>query len=103
MSKPARPQTETMELSIVLPCLNEERTVGKCVAQAADFLKREGLRGEIVVADNGSTDCSREVALENGARWWRSKREATGALCEAQFRRLTAGTSSWPTPTRATI
>lgn len=57
-----------LELSIVLPCLNEERTVGQCVAQARGFLDRNGVAGEVIVADNGSTDCSKEVAARNGAR-----------------------------------
>ena len=56
------------ELSIVLPCLNEERTVGQCVAQAMGFLKDRGVSGEVIVADNGSSDCSREKAAAAGAR-----------------------------------
>lgn len=57
-----------MELSIVLPCLNEERTVGKCAAKALTFLEINGVEGEIIVSDNGSTDHSREVASQFGAR-----------------------------------
>ena len=56
-----------IELSIVLPCLNEERTVGVCVAQARSFLETQNVRGEILVADNGSTDHSVEVAESQGA------------------------------------
>src|SRR6266487_4624817 len=56
-----------IELSIVLPCLNEERTVGKCVAQAKSFLEMQKIKGEVIVADNGSTDCSAEIAESNGA------------------------------------
>jgi len=46
-----------IELSIVLPCLNEERTVGKCVAQAKSFLGMQKMIGEVIVANNGSIDC----------------------------------------------
>lgn len=57
-----------VELSIVLPCLNEELTVGNCVKQAVSFLADSDINGEVVVADNGSTDRSVEIAEANGAR-----------------------------------
>ena len=57
-----------IELSIVMPCLNEEKTVGNCVAQAKSFLKTSKVKGEVIVADNGSTDNSVEIAKKNGAR-----------------------------------
>lgn len=57
-----------IELSIVLPCLNEELTVGNCVKQAVSFLKGSGIQGEVILADNGSTDRSVEIAEANGAR-----------------------------------
>jgi hypothetical protein len=57
-----------LELSIVMPCLNEARTVGTCVEKAARFLASHGIRGEIIVADNGSTDGSPEIARRGGAR-----------------------------------
>jgi glycosyltransferase involved in cell wall biosynthesis len=60
--------TQSVELSIVLPCLNEERTVGQCVKHALSFLDASHVAGEVIVADNGSTDCSREVAACSGAR-----------------------------------
>jgi glycosyltransferase involved in cell wall biosynthesis len=56
------------ELSIVMPCLNEERTVGVCVAKARRFLEKYNVVGEVVVADNGSTDRSVEIATSMGAR-----------------------------------
>jgi glycosyltransferase involved in cell wall biosynthesis len=63
------PDSETpVELTIVLPCLNEERTVGLCVDKAANFLKKENINGEVLVADNGSTDHSTEIACSHGAR-----------------------------------
>lgn len=56
-----------IELSIVLPCLNEEKTVGTCVTKARNFLGRAGITGEVIVADNGSTDRSVEIAQTTGA------------------------------------
>ena len=55
-------------LSVVMPCLNEAATVGICVEKALDALKLHGIRGEVVVADNGSTDGSQQIAREFGAR-----------------------------------
>jgi glycosyltransferase involved in cell wall biosynthesis len=56
-----------IELSIVLPCLNEELTVGVCVSKAIGFLKSHNVNGEVVIADNGSTDKSVEIAEKLGA------------------------------------
>lgn len=57
-----------MELTILMPCLNEALTVEKCVRDALGFLQRSGIDGEVVVADNGSTDGSPELARHAGAR-----------------------------------
>lgn len=57
-----------MELTILMPCLNEERTVAVCVRQAAAFLVHSGMDGEVLVVDNGSTDASVRLATEAGAR-----------------------------------
>src|SRR4051794_37155827 len=56
------------EFSVVIPCLNEVRTVGRCIAKAQESFRRMGLSAEIVVADNGSADGSQAVARESGAR-----------------------------------
>ena len=56
------------ELSIVMPCLNEAETIGTCIQKAQAFLRRYEVRGEIVVADNGSTDGSQAIARLMGAR-----------------------------------
>jgi glycosyltransferase involved in cell wall biosynthesis len=60
--------TDSMELTILMPCLNEARTVAKCVADARGFLQRAGIEGEVLVADNGSTDGSQRLAEQAGAR-----------------------------------
>ena len=56
------------ELTILMPCLDEAATVGKCVAKARGFLDRAGIDGEVLIADNGSQDGSRMLAERAGAR-----------------------------------
>ena len=57
-----------VELSVVMPCLNEQETVGICVRKAMASLREAGIRSEVIVADNGSTDGSVEIAVAEGAR-----------------------------------
>jgi glycosyltransferase involved in cell wall biosynthesis len=57
-----------LELSVVMPCLNEERTLPSCIAKALAAMESHGISGEVVVVDNGSTDRSVSVAREHGAR-----------------------------------
>lgn len=57
-----------VELTILMPCLNESETLQVCVEKALGFLERSGISGEVVVADNGSTDSSRAIAVAAGAR-----------------------------------
>jgi glycosyltransferase involved in cell wall biosynthesis len=57
-----------LELTILMPCLNEAETVATCVRKARGFLERTGIAGEVLVADNGSTDGSVELARDAGAR-----------------------------------
>jgi hypothetical protein len=61
----ARPPT--VEVSVVVPCLNEADTLASCIKKAQEGLARTGIFGEIIVADNGSTDRSVEIARELGA------------------------------------
>ena len=59
---------ESIELSIVMPCLNEAETIARCIAKARLGIQRAGVRGEIVIADNGSTDGSQAIAEKFGVR-----------------------------------
>jgi glycosyltransferase involved in cell wall biosynthesis len=56
-----------VELSVVMPCLNERETVGRCVRKAVTSLREAGINGEVIVSDNGSTDGSVEIAESEGA------------------------------------
>ena len=56
-----------MELTVVLPCLNEAETVATCVSKAVRSIEMNGIDGEVIVADNGSTDGSQELATSAGA------------------------------------
>src|SRR5215471_4877727 len=62
------PRLRAPELSIVMPCLNEAKTVGSCVDKAFTFLRLNDIAGEVIVADNGSTDESQTIAASRGAR-----------------------------------
>lgn len=61
-------QTEPLELSVVMPCLDEADTLGTCIAKAQRAMSEHGIRGEVIVADNGSRDGSTEIAEQAGAR-----------------------------------
>ena len=70
LSPPKQSQIKapSLELSIVMPCLNEAETLGICIKKAQWYLDQHNISGEIVVADNGSTDGSQEIAKQMGAR-----------------------------------
>ena len=61
-------KAESIKVSVVMPCLNEVETIGKCIQKAQAALKKMGVLSEIIVADNGSTDDSVEIAKSLGAK-----------------------------------
>ena len=67
------------DVSIIMPCLNEEATVGRCVRKARDWFRATGAHGEVIVVDNGSTDQSRVLAMAAGARVVDEERRGYGA------------------------
>lgn len=60
--------TRQIELTILMPCLNEAETLATCIEKANGYLERSGVVGEVLIADNGSTDGSQEIATALGAR-----------------------------------
>ena len=76
-------EAENIYVSAVMPCLNEERTIGICVEKALRCFSMLGIEGEVVVADNGSTDRSVQVAESFGARVVRETRKGYGAALSA--------------------
>ena len=61
-------QATACELTILMPCLNEAETLATCIDKARAYLTRAGIDGEVLIADNGSTDGSQEIATAHGAR-----------------------------------
>jgi glycosyltransferase involved in cell wall biosynthesis len=61
-------ELNSVELSIIMPCLNEAETLAVCIQKAQSYLDRSGVIGEIVIGDNGSTDGSQQIATSLGAR-----------------------------------
>lgn len=59
---------KSVEVTILMPCLNEAETVGTCIRKAWQFLSQANISGEILIADNGSTDGSQTIAEQAGVR-----------------------------------
>ena|SRR5437762_926299 len=78
--------SHSLELSILMPCLNEAETVVRCVRKARSFLERTGIEGEVLVADNGSSDGSPELAHDAGARVVRVAQKGYGSALLAGIR-----------------
>ena len=64
------------EVSIIMPCLNEADTLAACIGKARRALNEQNIPGEIIVADNGSTDGSQAIATKFGARLINVRRKA---------------------------
>jgi hypothetical protein len=92
------PSEAQVDVSVVMPCLNEEESVGICIAKALEGIRRTGLRGEVVVSDNGSSDNSVAVATAAGARVVRQPERGYGnaylkGFAEARGRFIVMGDS----------
>jgi glycosyltransferase involved in cell wall biosynthesis len=85
MSVPHAAVRDAPRVSVVLPCLNEVEAVASVVEEAQAVLRREGIRGEVIVVDNGSTDGSAEAAGSAGARVIHAARRGYGAAYHAGF------------------
>jgi glycosyltransferase involved in cell wall biosynthesis len=95
---PGKNMNKEIELSVVLPCLNEEEAIGMCISKIKDVFAREGISGEVIVADNGSVDRSREIAASQGAIVVQEPKQGYGAayLCglkEAKGKYIVIGDS----------
>jgi len=75
--------TGSCELTILMPCLNEGETLATCVAKARSYLERSGVQGEVLIADNGSTDGSQAIAEKAGARVIQEQRKGYGSALRA--------------------
>lgn len=71
-----------MELTILMPCLNEAETLARCIQKAKKFLANENIHGEILIADNGSYDGSQDIATFHGARVIHVKERGYGAALQ---------------------
>lgn len=78
--------SNALELTILMPCLNEEKTVGACVREALSYLERCRCRGEVLVIDNGSTDASADAAKKAGARVVRCEKRGYGSALRCGIR-----------------
>jgi GT2 family glycosyltransferase len=76
---------ETLDVSVVIPCLNEAETIATCIRKAKGAMERDGLSGEVIVVDNGSTDHSDLIAASEGARVINERRRGYGNAYLAGF------------------
>jgi glycosyltransferase involved in cell wall biosynthesis len=72
-----------VEVSVVIPCLNEANSLGSCIDKAVTAFRAAALAGEVIVADNGSTDGSMQIAEERGARVVRVEQRGYGSALHA--------------------
>lgn len=79
MKKSGNLKRRKVEVSVVIPCLNEKKTIGQCVRQATEALDKLNLSGEVIVVDNDSSDNSGNIAKRAGARVFLEKRRGYGS------------------------
>ncbi|MGN0317530.1 MAG: glycosyltransferase family 2 protein [Lachnospira sp.] len=76
-------EKESLDLSVIMPCLNEESTVGHCIDEALEYFRKNNIDGEVIVVDNNSVDTSSDVATEHGARVIREIHPGYGSAIRA--------------------
>jgi glycosyltransferase involved in cell wall biosynthesis len=84
-SSASLPLSSILELSIVIPCLNEAETIAQCVKKAQQYLLKYQVQGEVIVADNGSMDGSQAIAQAHGARVVQIKEPGYGNALRGGF------------------
>lgn len=83
------------ELTILMPCLNESETLATCITKAKGYLEWAGIEGEVLIADNGSTDGSQEIAKSLGARVVDVQEKGYGAALLGGMLLLGENIQSW--------
>ena len=91
------------EVSIIMPCLNEADTLAACIGKARRALNEQKIAGEIIVADNGSTDGSLAIATKLGARLINVREKGYGSALMGGIRQPEGNISSWAMPMTAMI
>ncbi len=86
MSELDAPSSDDLEVSIVMPCLNEAETLETCIRKSQKFLQDHAIAGEIIVADNGSADGSPDIAARLGARVVRVAEKGYGSALSGGFK-----------------
>ena len=76
-------ETNEFDITCLMPCLNEAETIELCVQQALHSINQLGIRGEVLIADNGSTDGSQQIATNSGARVITVERKGYGSALQA--------------------
>ena len=90
---------DELEVSFIMPCLNEAETLGRCIQAANRCITNNALAAEVLIADNGSTDGSQEIAQRNARASCRWPRWDTATPSSAASAPRGGASSSWATPT----
>ena len=78
---------ETIEISVVMPCLDEEETIETCIKKVQNTFKSEGIEGEIIISDNGSKDRSMNIAKSLMSKSFKSKIKVMVLHCSVGFQK----------------
>src|SRR2546423_141999 len=81
----ANGRAEALDVSVVIPCLDEAETIAVCIGKAKRAMEEDGLSGEVIVVDNGSTDGSDQIAADVGANVVHERRRGYGNAYLAGF------------------